>query len=107
MTDLLELLRETSVFGDLPDAELRRIAPALRGESYAKGEQVITEGERGDSAYLILSGEAAIVTTDLIGEQVVLRTFGAGAVFGEVALVDGAPRTATVRAMTDLEVYAL
>ena len=107
MTDLLELLRETSLFGVLPDDELRRIAPALRAESYAKGEQIITEGERGDSAYVIVSGEAAIVTTDLIGEQVVLRTFGAGAVFGEVALVDDAVRTATVRAMTDLEVYAL
>lgn len=107
MTDLLELLRATSLFGALPDEELRRIAPALRAESYAKGEQIITEGERGDSAYLIVSGEAAIVTADLIGEQVVLRTFSAGAVFGEVALVEDAPRTATVRAMTDLEVYAL
>ena len=107
MTDLLELLRGTSLFGSLPDEELRRIATALRAESYAKGEQIITEGERGDSAYLIVSGEAAIVTADLIGEQVVLRTFGAGAVFGEVALVEDAPRSATVRAMTDLEVYTL
>lgn len=107
MTTVVELLTSASLFGDLPQEELRRVAAALRRETFGKGERVIAEGDRGDSAYLIVSGEAGVVTRDLIGEEVTLRVFKAGELFGEVALVEDAPRTATVRALTDLDVYVL
>jgi protease PrsW len=104
---VIDLLRTSALFGALPDSELQRIAAALRLETFPKGERVVAEGERGDEAYLIASGDAGVVTNDLIGEEVTLRTFGVGDLFGEVALVDDSPRTATVRALSDLEVYVL
>jgi len=108
MTVTTDLLRGSALFGTLPDSELERIAPVLREESYAKGERVIAEGEKGDSAYLIASGQADVVTKNLIGEEVTLRTFGPGEIFGEVALVEpDGTRTATVRAAADLDVRVL
>ena len=107
MATLDELLTSAQMFSVLPEDERRRVAAALRSETWAKGEKVIAEGERGDTAYLIANGEAGVVTKDIIGEEITLRVFKTGEVFGEVALVESTPRTATVRALTDLEVYVL
>ena len=107
MTSNIELLRGSTVFGLLPEEELRRVASSMRLERFAAGERIIAEGERGDTAYLIADGEAGVVTRDLIGEEVTLRVFKRGEAFGEVALVEDAPRTATVRALTDLDVLVL
>lgn len=108
MTATTDLLRESTLFGTLPDSERERIEPVLREETYAKGERVIAEGEKGDTAYLIASGQADVVTKNLIGEEITLRTFDRGDVFGEVALVEAdGIRTATVRAAADLDVRVL
>jgi CRP-like cAMP-binding protein len=107
MTSNTDLLRNSTVFGVLPEIELVRVASSMRLERFAAGERVIGEGERGDTAYLIADGEAGVVTRDLIGEEVTLRVFKKGEAFGEVALVEDSPRTATVRALTDLDVLVL
>jgi len=107
MASSVDLLRKSTVFGLLPDAELVRVATSMRLERYAAGERIIGEGDRGDTAFLIAGGEAGVVTRDLIGEEVTLRVFKSGEVFGEVALVEDAPRTATVRALTDVDVLVL
>jgi len=104
---VLELLHSSKLFSVLPEEELQRIAPNLRSETYERGELIIRENERGDTAYLISKGEAAVVTEDFIGEVVTLRVFDRGEIFGEVALVEDTPRTATVRAASDLEVYVI
>ena len=107
MTSNLDLLRSSTVFGLLPETELHRVASSMRLERFAAGERIIAEGERGDTAYLIADGEAGVVTRDLIGEEVTLRVFKKGEAFGEVALVEDSPRTANVRALTDLDVLVL
>jgi protease PrsW len=106
-TDVLALLRSSPLFGSVPETELLRIAPRLTLERFAHGDTVIREGEDGDRAYLVASGEAAVVTRDLIGEEVSLKVFGPGEGFGETALVEAVKRTATVKAATDLDVYVL
>ena len=106
-TSSTDLLRGSTVFGNLPDVELLRVATSMRLEQYGAGERIIAEGERGDTAYLIASGEAGVITRDLIGEEVTLRVFKRGDVFGEVALVEDSPRTATVKALTDVDVLVL
>ncbi len=99
MTSNSDLLRGSTLFGLLPEAEIQRVASSLRLERYAAGERVIAEGEKGNSAYIIAAGEAGVVTRDLIGEEVTLRVFNKGEVFGEVALVEDSRRTATVKAI--------
>jgi eukaryotic-like serine/threonine-protein kinase len=72
----------------------------------AAGEVVVRQGEYADAAYIIVSGRCE-VTRDDQGEQRVLRIMEAGEVFGETAILAGSPRTATVRALTDVTLYAI
>jgi CRP/FNR family transcriptional regulator, cyclic AMP receptor protein len=65
-----------------------------------KGETIFSEGENGDSMYVIIEGQVRIVRNGA-GSPVVLATLGAGDFFGEMAIVDQTPRTATALAHTD------
>jgi CRP-like cAMP-binding protein len=66
---------------------------------YAAGDVIFAEGDKGDAMYVVRSGE---VTVERNGR--IMETLGGGGVFGEMALIDGAPRSATARAKTDCEV---
>ncbi len=98
----LELLRGVPIFETLPLPELERLALAVTHVQIESGATVFDEGDVGDRFYVIRSGDAEI---SVGGER--LRTARAGDFFGEVALVRDVPRTATVRALTDLELGAL
>ncbi|PRQ01249.1 protein kinase domain-containing protein [Enhygromyxa salina] len=74
--------------------------------SVAAGELVVRQGEFADAAYIIVTGRCE-VTREEQGEQRVLRVMEAGEVFGETAILAGSPRTATVRALTDVTLYAI
>jgi CRP/FNR family transcriptional regulator, cyclic AMP receptor protein len=66
---------------------------------FAAGDVIFAEGDKGDAMYVIRNGE---VTVERNGK--VMETLGGGGIFGEMALIDGSPRSATVRAKTDCEV---
>jgi len=73
--------------------------------TFHAGDTIITEGDEGDSAFLIVSGSVEVI----IGEGSKARTVGtldAGEVFGEMSLIEPGPRSATVRAVTDTECAA-
>lgn len=75
-------------------------------ESYEQGQVIIRQGEPGDCAYFIQSGEVEVMQ-ESDGDQVVLRTLHAGEYFGEMALLSGQPRSASVRALTPAKVAVL
>jgi CRP-like cAMP-binding protein/RsiW-degrading membrane proteinase PrsW (M82 family) len=75
--------------------------------AFPAGARILREGDASDEAYFILRGKAAIGTNNLIGQQVVLAVLGPGETFGEGGLVTGAPRTATVAALTQVETYCI
>ena len=79
-----------------------QIARLLKERRFAKGETVIMEGSGGAAFFIIDSGEATVSS-----KGVDLATLGPGEYFGEVALIDGGPRSATVTAATDLVCYGL
>jgi serine/threonine-protein kinase len=74
--------------------------------SIPAGDIVVRQGEFADAAYIIVSGRCE-VTREEQGEQRVLRVMEAGEVFGETAILAGSPRTATVRALTDVTLYSI
>ena len=99
---VVEALARTKLFGGLPVKELRKMHQAGKEISFAAGVDITTEGESGGRFFLILEGEADVVTGGAVR-----RRIGPGETFGEIALLDGGPRTATVVAISPLRTFTL
>ncbi|NLY74373.1 MAG: Crp/Fnr family transcriptional regulator [Firmicutes bacterium] len=76
------------------------------GRSFEAGATIFTEGEPGNEMYLIKSGRVKVIRSEKTGSKV-LSVFGAGNLFGEMALIEAKPRSATVVAMEKTEVLVL
>jgi CRP-like cAMP-binding protein/predicted MFS family arabinose efflux permease len=98
----LELLRGIEVFAPLPQPTQESLAQVLRPVRLASGEELFRQGDVGDRFYIVGDGEVEIV----IDGQVVRET-GPGGYFGEISLLRDVPRTATVQAKSDVELFAL
>jgi MFS family permease len=98
----LALLRVIPIFAPLPPMTLEQLASHLAHVSVPAGQVVFRQGEPGDLFYVIGGGEVAVAVD---GRPQV--TLGRGAYFGEIALLRDVPRTATVTALTEVELYAL
>src|SRR5215208_3393241 len=97
MADVIESLKSVPLFTGVGDRELKRLANVMRESSFAEGEEIATEGRSGIGFFVIDHGNA---TVSLRGE--IVRTLRPGDHFGEIALIDEGPRSATVTASTDL-----
>ena len=95
-------LRRVELFADMDRRQAEQITRLLKERRFAKDETVIMEESGGAAFFLIDSGEARVTR-----KGVELATLGPGDYFGEIALIDGGPRSATVTAITDLVCYGL
>lgn len=101
------LLAEVPFFQLLDDQERAALAQALDHVSIPKGQAVFNYGDPGDCLYVIRSGEVEVFFKDDTGQRIVLETGGPGSVFGEISLLDGGPRTASVVVTEDLDALKL
>lgn len=92
-------LARVSLFADLGPAELARVRAVATEVALTAGATLITEGDPGDALYVVLDGTLAVTRRSGAGEMT-LTTVGAGAVQGEIAVLEGGVRRATVRART-------
>jgi CRP-like cAMP-binding protein len=98
----VEVLRQVPLFAELGEEELEQVARLFKRRHFSKGETVTKEGSGGAAFFLIESGEAEVTVK---GKPRPPLT--AGAHFGEVALIDGQQRSATITASSDLVCYGL
>ncbi len=89
------LLSKVSIFADLEESALRAIASHAVVKTFPKHTILIYEGERTDSLFVILSGKIKIYASDMDGREVALNFLGPNECFGELAVIDAEPRTAS------------
>jgi CRP-like cAMP-binding protein len=92
----VELLAHVSLFGRLSRRELRYLADASLQRDFPAGTMIIEQGQMGVGFYVVVSGCAVIQQRRANGSECELATLGPGAIFGEIALLDLFPRSASV-----------
>jgi CRP-like cAMP-binding protein len=103
----LALLARCPLFvGVLPE-DLRDVARHLRRRRFRRGEVIFHQGDPGDALHIVASGSVKIVLPSAEGEEAIIATIHAGDFFGELALLDGAPRSATAAAVEVTETLSL
>jgi putative ABC transport system ATP-binding protein len=105
-SEICEFLMHCPVFDHLTPGTLARVADQMVLERHPAGTEIIRQGDPGDKFYIVRRGEVDVLVADDSGTRQV-ATLHSGNVFGEVALLTGEPRTATVVAKDDVELYAL
>lgn len=96
------LLRNVRLFSELDERDLESLADEFNERRFSAGDKVALEGEGGLMFFVVEDGELSV---EVQGEEV--STLGAGASFGEIALIDRRPRTATITAVSDVKAYGL
>jgi CRP/FNR family transcriptional regulator, cyclic AMP receptor protein len=97
-TTSIDFLKKVSMFEDLDQRSLEAIANAAVEQRYEPGQEIVRQGDTGVGAFIIRSGKVDIVQ-DRDGKEQKIATLGPGEVFGEMALLDEFPRSATARAV--------
>jgi small-conductance mechanosensitive channel/CRP-like cAMP-binding protein len=105
--NMLAELRQVDFLRPLDDEELKLLVPEVTVQKFGAGEAIVREGDQGDSLFIIRSGTVEVVATNSDGQQVHIRDLARPAFFGEIALMTGEARNATVRARTDAELLEL
>lgn len=101
--DKKELLSKVGLFSGLNDEDLNRLAEFCVELTFKKDETLIEQGERGVGLYIVVSGEVKIVKKRAGGDELEVAFHGSGDFFGEMAVLDDAPRSASVIAVVDTE----
>jgi CRP/FNR family transcriptional regulator, cyclic AMP receptor protein len=97
-----QLLQKVELFSGLDDKEAKKLAPLFKERDFSAGDVMAEEGKHGIGFFVIESGSAKVTVH---GEE--RTTLGPGSYFGEVALIDDGPRTATVTAESDVKAHVL
>lgn len=105
--DPVGLLSRVSLFSELSREELERISRVAVPRSFPAGVRVFHEGDRSDACYLVRSGDLRVTREHSDGRAIALATLGPGDIFGELAMLDGQARSASVETLSDSELLAL
>ncbi len=97
-----DVLKQVALFEGLSKAELKHIAGECREELFSPGQEIVTQGQTGGPFFVITEGRADVV---IDGKKT--ADLGPGASFGEMAVFDNSPRSATIAAATHVKAYAI
>ena len=97
----VDALRRVPLFQPIEPRRLKLLAFTSERLQFNAGQDIVTQGDPGDAAYIILAGQADVLINNK-GEMIPVARLEDNAVIGEIAILTGVPRTATVRAVGDL-----
>ncbi|MEM7799039.1 MAG: cyclic nucleotide-binding domain-containing protein [Chloroflexota bacterium] len=105
--EIIQMLKKVPLFKGLSDRQFKIMVGSVVTRNYADGEAMVVQGEGGVGIYVIASGTAEAILEMNDGEKKSVNTFGPTDFFGELALLNDGPRTASVYARSDLECLVL
>lgn len=100
-------LARTALLRDLTDEDLGHIAALAHRRTFRRGEVVFHQGDAGDALHIVETGRLKVVVYGESASETVLSILGPGESFGELALIDGEPRSATVQALEPAETVSV
>lgn len=105
--DLHSHLAKVDFFSELDSEEMTKVGGVVQLRSLPKDSTIFHAGDPADAVYIIASGKVKIVVTSTDGRDFILTVLGAGQVFGEMALLESAPRSATVITASQVEILTI
>src|SRR3954452_11168179 len=102
-----ESIARIPFFAGLDTPALERVAAGMRTRRFRRGEVIFHVGDPGDALFILVSGEVKISLPSDTGDEAIIATLRSGDVFGELALLDGAARSATASALSATEAVVL
>lgn len=105
--ELVAIMKRVDILSPLTPEELRELAQRVRIEQFATGEMPVRQGDSGDTFYIIKNGRVDVIVQRSTGEPATVATLGAGDFFGEMSLLTGATRTASIRIKDDAELLVI
>ncbi|WP_210183235.1 Crp/Fnr family transcriptional regulator [Methylobrevis pamukkalensis] len=103
MTDIADLLRAQSLFAGLDDPDIAAVAALARRRAWPAGTLLFQRGDAGREMILVTSGRVRLSLLSPEGRELTLRHAEAGSLFGEIAVLDGGPRSADATAAAETE----
>ena len=107
MRDIKELLRGVPFFEDLTENDLTRVSALVVTKVYPPDNLIVLAEDEGDTLFIIVRGQVKVSIMSEDGREVILSMLGPGDFFGEMSLLDGKPRSATVTAVVETELISL
>jgi CRP/FNR family cyclic AMP-dependent transcriptional regulator len=101
------VLKAVPLFSSFPEDQLRMLAAVVTRKSATRSTTVMAGGDATDSLYIVLSGRLKVMMSDADGKEVILSILGPGEFFGEMGLIDDAPRSASVVAIEACELLSI
>ena len=95
------ILKDISIFSESCPEDLDKIASEMKIREFKEGELVFREGDPGDELFVVVKGSVSIYIIDKEGKEVVLSNITAGSFFGEMSIIEQAPRSANCRVLED------
>jgi CRP/FNR family transcriptional regulator, cyclic AMP receptor protein len=101
------VLKANRLFRDLPETAIDKLAALAQRKTCRRGTRIFSEGDPGDSLLGLISGQVRISASTPGGREVFLNILESGDSFGEIAVLDGQPRTASADALVDTELFVI
>jgi len=103
----IEILKQSPLFNSLENADLESLVSSMRVQSLKQGQTLFHKGDEGTALYIVKRGAIKIVLPSKIGDEIIVTIFTVNDFFGEMALLDGEPRSANAVAIEPTEVFVL